>query len=90
VLKDLFSDYNHKKESKNYKYVSFPGSDLKTRALSTLNVFFQPANLILDENIDNRFNRYKNIEQQKQSTIDERRVEAERIVSNIPKGDKKF
>ncbi|MFA5230199.1 MAG: hypothetical protein WC422_02025 [Candidatus Paceibacterota bacterium] len=55
-----------------------------------LKTFFQSNNLILDEKFDDRLQRYKDIEQKRQSNVDDRKKKLENIMANIPKNNTNF
>lgn len=90
ILKSTLQEYINKKQDKSYTHVLFPDRDLKSKALSVLQAFFQPNNILLSENINDRLNRYQNIEKERQSSVQERRDQSEKILANIPKDNKKF
>jgi hypothetical protein len=58
--------------------------------LGFLRIFFQPDNLILDEKLDDRLRRYKDIEQKHQSNVGARRKQYEDSLANIPKDNVKL
>lgn len=89
-LKEIVIDYKDKREAKTNKHVLFPSKELKIQALSVLKTFFQSNNLILDEKFDDRLQRYKDIEQKRQSNVDDRKKKLENIMANIPKNNTNF